>query len=141
MLLLDTNVVSELRRVKTGKADPNFDQWAQVQSQAGLFVSVITIHELELGVLLLERRNPEQGAILRRWLQELVLPAFAGRILPLDTAVARRAATLHVPATRPANDAFIAATALIHSLTVVTRNRADFATAGVGIINPWDLSL
>ena len=88
--LVDTNVVSELRRAKAGKADPRVTAWAESVPVAGLFLSVITILELEMGVLLIERRDPAQGAILRAWLDGQVLPAFSGRILAVDTAGARR---------------------------------------------------
>jgi predicted nucleic acid-binding protein len=102
-----------------------------------MFVSVVTVQELEIGVLLAERRDPPQGEILRRWLQEQVLPAFAERIIPIDTAVARRSAVLHVPDPRPVRDSLIAATALVHGLAVVTRNVADFKPMGADIIDPW----
>lgn len=98
------------------------------------------IHELEVGVLLTERRDPEQGAILRAWLDEHVLPSFTDRILPVDTVVARRSAALHLPNPRPFRDALIAATALTHGITVVTRNVADFQPLGVPLWNPWNAS-
>lgn len=135
--LLDTNVVSELRRAKAGKADPRVTAWAESVPVASLFLSVITMLELEMGVLLIERRDPAQGAVLRAWLDGQVLPAFSGRILAVDTAVARRCAKLHVPDPRSERDALIAATALTHGLTVVTRNVADFEPTGVGTLNPW----
>ena len=138
MLLLDTDVVSELRKVRSGRADPNLARWSETLDTADLFVSAITICEIEIGVLLAERRDPRQGAVFREWLETLVLSAFDGRILPVDTAVARRAARLHVPEPLPINDAFIAATALVHGMTVVTRNLADFASTGVPSFNPWD---
>ncbi|HEY4172175.1 MAG TPA: type II toxin-antitoxin system VapC family toxin [Rhodopila sp.] len=137
MLLLDTNVVSELRKVRSGRADPTVARWSETLDTADLFVSAITIFEIEIGVLLAERRDPLQGAVFREWLENHVLPAFDGRILPVDTAVARRAAKLHVPDPLPINDAFIAATALVHGMTVVTRNLADFASTGVPSFNPW----
>lgn len=137
MYLLDTNVVSELRRAKTGKANLHVVGWAERVSVASLFLSAVTVLELEMGVLLIERRDPAQGTLLRAWLEERVLPAFAGRILPVDTAVARRCARLHVPDPRSERDALIAATALVHGLTVVTRNVADFAPMGVEILDPW----
>ena len=102
-----------------------------------LFLSAMTIIELEIGVLRIERRDPSQGAILRRWLDDHVLPAFAGRILAVDTAVAQRCASLHVPDPRPDRDALIAATALVHGLTVVTRNVGDFEPTSVRTLNPW----
>lgn len=138
MFLLDTNLVSELGKVRIGKADRNVIQWAETLETNDLFVSTITLHELEVGVLLSERRDPHQGAILREWLDRLVLPAFDGRILPVDNVVARRAAKLHVPAPQPINDAYIAATALVHGMTVATRNTADFAAMGVQLLNPWE---
>lgn len=137
MFVLDTNVVSELRKVRSGKADRCVAQWADAADAADLFVSAITIHELELGVLLAERRNPSQGAVLRTWLNSHVMPAFAGRVLPVDAAVAQRSAKLHVPSTQPLRDSFIAATALVHGMAVVTRNVTDFVSSKVQIINPW----
>ena len=137
MFLLDTNVVSELRKARAGKADKNVVAWAAGASAASMFVSVITVQELEIGVLLAERRDPSQGAILRRWLEEQVLPAFAERVLPVDTAVARRSALLHVPDPRPVRDSLIAATGIVHGMSVVTRNVADFAPMGVESIDPW----
>lgn len=138
MYLLDTNVVSELRKAKTGKADANVRIWAERVSALSLFLSAITILELETGILLIERRDPsQQGAALRSWLDLQVLPAFSGRILAVDTAVALRCARLHVPDPRSARDALIAATALVHGLIIVTRNVADFAPTGVSILNPW----
>lgn len=137
MYILDTNVVSELRKVRTGKADPNVAAWAEGTDAAGLFLSAITIAELELGILLRERKDPVQGAILRLWLDRHVLPAFSSRTLPIDAAVAQRYARLCVPDKRNEHDALIAATALVHGMTVVTRNVADFQPTGVTILNPW----
>jgi predicted nucleic acid-binding protein len=141
MLLLDTNVVSELRKVRIGKADPHVVKWVETLDTASLFISAITVHELEIGVLLAERRDPSQGALLRLWLETLALPAFEDRILSVDAAVARRAAKFHVPDPHPINDALIAATALVHGMTVVTRNLADFKATGAALLNPWDASL
>ncbi len=135
--LLDTNVVTELRKAKAGKADPAVAAWAATVPAASLFLSVVTVQELEIGVLLVERRDAPQGRVLRAWLEDYVLPAFADRILPVDVAVARRSATLHVPDPRPVRDALIAATALVHGLSVATRNIADFELTGVPVVNPW----
>ena len=138
MFLLDTDVISELRKAKSGKADPNVVAWARSVSPASLYLSAISVLELELGVLLVERRDATQGAPLRAWLDNHVLPAFASRIIAVDAAVARRCATLHVPDRRSDHDAFIAAQALIHGMTVVTRNVAAFAPTGVETLDPWE---
>jgi predicted nucleic acid-binding protein len=133
--ILDTIVVSELRKAK--KANQNVTKWAQPLPSATLYISVISILELEIGILLVERRDKEQGAILRDWMARHVLPTFSGRILAIDTAVAQRCATLHVPDPRSDRDALIAATALVHGLTVATRNVADFEGMGASVLNPW----
>ena len=139
MFLLDTNVVSELRKAGGGKADPNVIAWLSAQDAATCYVSAITLMELDFGVLLMERRDPVQGARLRAWMEGTVLPEFAERTIPVDRAVALACARLHVPDPRPERDAFIAATALVHGMTLVTRNLADFAPMGVALVNPWDL--
>lgn len=137
MFLLDTNVISELRKAGDGKADANVTAWLSDQDTSQLYVSAITLMELELGILLIGRRDAGQGARLRTWMDSHVLPEFSERTLPVDTAVALRCARLHVPDPRPDRDAYIAATALVHGMTVVTRNVADFEPAGVGVLNPW----
>ncbi|WP_227001396.1 type II toxin-antitoxin system VapC family toxin [Pulveribacter suum] len=141
MYVLDTNVLSELRKVRLGRADANVAAWTESVDAADLFVSAITIMELELGVLSIERRDAAQGAMLRSWLEQQVLPEFSGRTLPIDTAVAQRCARLHVPDKRGERDALIAATALVHGMAVVTRNVADFTPTGVTLVNPWESSL
>lgn len=135
MFLLDTNVISDLRRPE--RADPAVVAWASTQPAASQFLSSITILEIELGARLVERRDGAQGAILRAWIDNQILPHFEGRILAIDTAVALRCAGLHVPNRRPERDALIAATAAVHGLTVVTRNIADFEPMGVAVLNPW----
>jgi predicted nucleic acid-binding protein len=140
MFVLDTNVVSELRKVRLGKADMNLTAWTESLDASELFVSAITIMELELGVLSIERKDAAQGALLRLWLEQHVLPEFSQRTLPVDTAVAQRCARLHVPDKRGERDALIAATALVHGMTVATRNVADFKPMGVPLVNPWEVS-
>lgn len=138
MFVLDTNVVSELRKAKAGKADRHVAAWASRVHAESLFLSAISILELETGVLLVQRRDPRQGALLRQWLDQHALPAFAGRVLAVDTAVAQQCAALHVPDPKSDRDALIAATAMVHRMTVVTRNVADFAATGVHVLNPWE---
>lgn len=138
MFVLDTNVVSELRKANTGKADANVVAWANSVLPASLFLSAISILELEMGILLIERRDQEQGKMLRNWLENQVLPTFEERILVVDTAVARQCARLHVPAPYSERDALIAATALVHGMTVVTRNVDDFKPTGIAVLNPWE---
>lgn len=135
MYLLDTNVVSELR--KGVNANKNVVSWAKDISTSSLFLSVISVLELEIGILLKERKDPSQGAILRTWMNTHVLPAFSERIIYIDVAVAQSCAKLHVPDKRTERDALIAATALVHGMTIVTRNVKDFMEAGVEIYNPW----
>ena len=137
MQLLDTNVVSELRKVGTRRIDAGVAGWAKSAGAGGFFISVITLMELETGVRLVERRDAKQGAMLRSWLDDKVVHGFKGRILPVDEVVAIRCAALHVPDPRPERDALIAATALVHGMTLVTRNAADFAPMGVPLLNPW----
>ena len=137
MYLLDTDVVSELRKARAGRADPNVAAWSATAPVGALYLSVVTILEIETGVIRIERRDAAQGRALRAWLEDHVLPAFEGRVLSIDTAVARRCALLHVPNRLADLDALIAATALVHAMTVVTRNVADFAAAGVALLNPW----
>ena len=133
--LIDTNVWSELRN--RGRADNNVRAWAAAANPADLYLSVVTVFELERGVLLLERRDPAQGARLRHWLGRQVLEPFQSQTLPIDASTARRCAALHVPDPRPERDALMAAPALAHGRTVVTRNFGDFASMGVTLLNPW----
>lgn len=135
MFLLDTNVISELRRPE--RANSNVVAWAGRISAASFFLSAISILEIELGTLQVARKDAAQGAVLRAWIDDQILPRFEGRILAVDTAVAQRCARLHVPDPRAERDALIAATALVHGLTVVTRNVADFEPIGVPLLNPW----
>jgi predicted nucleic acid-binding protein len=146
MYLLDTHVLVELRKAHAGEANAGVAAWARRVAPASLFLSALTVSEMELGIRMVERRNSAQGALLRAWMDQRVLPAFAERILAVDTAVARRCAELYVddscsgvrPSPRPLpRDAFLAATALVHGMTLVTRNVADFESTGVATLNPW----
>ena len=138
MLLLDTNVVSELRKVASGRAHPNVVVWNETVDPAETFISSVVLHELEIGVRLVEHNDSAAGRVLRNWLDNTVITAFSGRILPLDDAAALQAAKWHVPDPKPINDAYIAATALTRRMTLVTRNIKDFAGMGVKLVNPWD---
>jgi predicted nucleic acid-binding protein len=137
MFLLDTNVVSESRKIEMGRADPLVEAWSRRTGSEEAFLSVITLMELEVGVTRMERRDGPQGRVLRRWLDDQVVPTFQDRIVEIDAAIARRCAPLHVPDRRPERDAWIAATALVRGLIVVTRNTADFTGTGVALLNPW----
>jgi toxin FitB len=135
MFVLDTNVISALRQPQ--RADPRLRAWAASRMENEFFLSAITILEIELGTLRVGRRDQVQAARFRDWIDNHILPSFAGKILPVDVEVARRCASLHVPDPCPERDAFIAATALIHGFTVVTRNVRDFEPMGVPTLNPW----
>jgi predicted nucleic acid-binding protein len=135
--LLDTNVVSELRKIVPGKAHPNVKNWFQTIDGSDLYISVITLQELEIGVMLAERKDTSQGAILRMWLEAYVRPAFSQNILPVNEDVAIKSASYYIPDPKPTRDALIAATAEVHKLTIVTRNVSDFAYSNAKILNPW----
>ncbi len=137
MFVLDTNIVSELRKISLGRADARVAAWANVADPATFYISAITVLELETGVLRSESRDPKQGTALRAWLDGRVMMEFRDRILPVDETVAKACARLHVPDPRPERDALIAATALVHGMTVVTQNVDDFAVMGVSVLNPW----
>ncbi len=138
MYILDTNVVSELRKVRLGRANQNVARWAQSTHSLDLFLSVISLQELEIGVLLAERRDPLQGSVFRTWLNNQVIPAFGDRILPINAAIARRSAAHHVPDPKPFRDSLIAATAFVNGMTIVTRNVQDFAGLDAPHFNPWE---
>ena len=135
MFILDTNVLSGLR--KRERVDPSVAKWLNNVDPVALFLSSITILEVEIGALSMARRDRRQAATLRNWINNEVLPSFQSRILPIDLAVVQRCAAFHVPDKRPERDALIAATALVHGMTIVTRNVKDFAPMGVRIVDPF----
>lgn len=137
MFLIDTNVISESRKLGSGKADPGVEQWLEQVDPNASFISLFTLFELELGVLRLERRDKAQGKLLRQWLDDKVIPSFADRVIVPDGEVALACARLHVPDPASERVSWIAATALTHGLTIVTRNVGDFARSGAKLINPW----
>nr|WP_255758764.1 type II toxin-antitoxin system VapC family toxin [Neisseria lisongii] len=132
---MDTNIISEMRR--PSRANPNVKSWLDKQNHQHLYTSAAVMMELERGVLGMERKDRTQGEILRRWLEEVVKPAFTNRILPIDETTARICAAMHIPDKAPENDAWIAATARQHGLTLVTRNTADFERTGARLFNPF----
>jgi predicted nucleic acid-binding protein len=138
MYLLETNVISEMRKVDAGKADHRVTDWASGIPLPLLYLSVISILELERGALLMERRDVLQGAGLRGWLRNQVLHNFEGRILVVDSHVAQRCAAMQMPDPRSYRDSLIAATGAVHGMTVVTRNVHDFERTGVALLNPWE---
>ena len=137
MFVLDTNVISELRKLADGRADPRVAAWAAARDAATFYISALTLMELEIGILLIERRDRRQGERLRAWLDRRILPEFQDRILPVDAVVARKCAGLHVPDPRGERDALIAATAIVHGMVIVTRNVGDFESTDVELVNPW----
>lgn len=139
MYILDTNTISELRKAGDGNADIHVVNWLNQNDISMFHLSVITLMELEIGTLRMERRDTKQGARLRIWLEQFVIPKFAGRILPINDSIALRCAKLHVPDPRSERDALIAATALTHDMTVVTRNIKDFKNTGIRLLNPWQV--
>lgn len=135
MFLIDTNILSEFRRPE--RANPGVMAWAKGTTPADLFISAITLFEIELGAAQAARKDAAKGRILRMWIETQVMPAFQGRIIAVDASVARRCAGLHVPDPRPQRDSLIAATALVHRMTIITRNVRDFEPMGVQLLNPW----
>ncbi len=135
MLILDTNVVSEARK---SSCDPNVQAWLAAQSTDQLFITAITVLEIQRGISLAEQRgDAAQAGVFNHWLEKMVLPAFAGRILPIDHVVARQAAKLQWADSRDYRDPLIAATGLVHGAAVVTRNIKHFEATGVQLVNPW----
>lgn len=137
MYLLDTNIVSELRKAEKGRADAQVLQWFSCIKIQHAYLSVISLAEIQTGILLLARRDEQAAAILQDWLKMRLLPEFAQRILPLDVQAALLSAQFHVPDKSPLNDAYIAATAKTHGLTLVTRHVRDFAGLGIEVFDPF----
>lgn len=137
MYLFDTNLISEIRRLNFGKCNLGVKNWIQTIPPEQIYTNAIVMMELERGVLGKERKDPEQGKVLRNWFENFVKPTFEEKILDIDTATASICARLYVPDKSPENDAWIAATALRYNLTLVTRNTKDFEHMGVKLFNPF----
>jgi len=137
--LLDTNVVSEMRKSRK-KRDPCFNEWLQATSLQQCYISVMTVAELEHGIMLKQRKDPQQGSALQDWLEQMVLTGFSKRILPFDLRASRFFAQMQVPDPKPVADSIIAATAMSHGLCVATRNANDFLRLGAHVVNPWEPS-
>lgn len=141
MFLLDTNVISELRKAGDGSADATVIAWLSSKDAADFYISAITVMEIERGILRGGHRNYEEETKLRIWVNRHIMPEFEGRILPIDTAVTLRCASFDLPDQYPERDAFIAATAHAHGMTVVTRDTDKYAPTGVSVLNPWEKSV
>jgi predicted nucleic acid-binding protein len=134
MYLLDTRIVVEIGKAKSGGTDPGLAAWAAGVDRQRLFVSAIALLELDAAAAHLARRDRSAGGVLQAWIDDRVMAAFEGRILPVDAPVARRRAQLAYPDSR---NGLLAATALVHGLTLVTRNLAAFRAGRVRTFDPW----
>lgn len=139
MYLLDTNIVSELRKAAKQKADPNVMKWFQKVRLSDCYLSAITITELRIGILSKQKKDPLQFQSLNDWFENSLLKAFSGRVLPLDFNAAFLCAELHIPDRSPINDAYIAAIAKSNGLTLVTRNTKDFSHTNLSLLNPFEI--
>jgi PIN family toxin-antitoxin system, toxin component len=138
MYLLDTNIISELKKLDSGKIHPQVQRWAYSINLMQTKISVVSITEIRTGILSLARKDQAQAASLDNWFTNRLLPAYRTRTLSVDTEVALICAQLHIPAKRPINDAYIAATAIAHNLTLVTRNVRDFQGLPLMLENPFE---
>ena len=138
MYLLDTNIISELKKLDSGKIHPQVQRWAYSINLMQTKVSVVSIIEIRTGILSLARKGQAQAASFDNWFTNRLLPAYRTRTLSVDTEVALICAQLHIPTKRPINDAYIAATAIAHNLTPVTRNMRDFQGLPLMLENPFE---
>lgn len=138
MYLLDTNAISELRKVKTGKAHQGFIEWLYSIQPDTLYINTIVLMELKKGIFLKQRKDPKQAQDLQIWLDTIIRPTFAHRTLNIDENTIDICAKLHVPNKRPENDAWIGAMAIAYNMTLVTRNVKDYAGLPVKILNPFN---
>jgi predicted nucleic acid-binding protein len=135
LFLLDTNVVSELR--KAARCDARVTAWQAAQKPEACFLSVITLLEIRLGIELARKSDREKAGVLEAWFEQRVKPGFAGRIIAVDEKISEMCGRLHAQRPRSFRGGLILSTAAVHSLTVVTRNVKDFADSGVAVIDPW----
>lgn len=138
MYLLDTNVISEMRKIPKGKANPNVANWFKTTKPSQLYTSIVVMMELQRGMLLKKRKDTIQSKNLEIWLKMSVKYTFAQHILYITDEISDICADLHVPNPRPENDAWIASTAIAHELILVTRNVGDFQNMPVRLLNPFD---
>ena len=132
--LLDTNVISELR--KGNRCDANVSTWYRGVEDVDIFLSVLVLGEMRRGIERIRRNDPQQTAVLERWLQEVAL-RFAGRILPVDNMIAEAWGRTYYIRNVPVVDGLLAATAKVHNLTLVTRNVSDVEDLGAKVLNPF----
>ena len=137
MFLLDTNVISDMRKIDSGRADSHVSTWIDELDASDFYVSVVTLAELDYCIRFKHRRYPNQSLFLRRWFNHSVLPFFEDRIVTIDFQVAMKYSEINVPNHLPDRDSWIAATALVHNFVVVTRNTKDFEASGVALYTPW----